>query len=103
MTTPFEIPTQPAPQRYSITLAGKDYRITQRWNVATNSWVIDIADAGDVPIIRGIPLVTGTDLLDQFEYLGIGGQLIAQTDHNPDAVPSYENLGSIGHLYFVVP
>ncbi len=103
MSTPFEIPTQPTPQRFTITLAGVDYRITQRWNTFSSCWVIDIADAGDTPIVSGIPLVTGADLLESFAYLDIGGQLIVQTDHDTDAVPTFDNLGSTGHLYFVTP
>jgi hypothetical protein len=101
--TAFEIPTQPTPQRFTITLGGVDYRVTQKWNKVISCWAIDIADSGDVPILSGVPLVTGADLLEQFTYLGIGGQLVAQTDHDADAVPTFDNLGSTGHLYFVLP
>lgn len=103
MSTPFEIPTQPAPQKYTITLGGNDYRVTQRWCGPAACWVLDIADSSDVKIVCGVPMVTGGDLLEQFEYLGLGGALIAQTDHNTDAVPTFENLGSTGHLYYVTP
>jgi len=99
--TPFEIPLQATPQTLAITLAGVQYRLTVRWNWVNASWVIDIADSSNVPILSGIPMVTGADLLEQFGYLGFGGQLIAQTDNNPDVVPTFTDLGGTGHLYFV--
>lgn len=101
--TAFEIPTQPAPQKYTVTLNGNDYRITQRWNVFAACWVLDIADTNETLILSGIPLVTGADLFEQFEYMGLGGELIVQTDHNQDGVPTYDNLGSTGHLFYVRP
>ncbi len=45
-------------------------------------YVLDIADANGKPIVQGIPFVTGADLLAQYAYLGIGGQLIVQTDYD---------------------
>lgn len=87
----------------SISLLSIIYRLTLKWNQNSQCWILDITDVNSIPILTGIPLVTGADLLEQFEYLGIGGQLIAQTDNNIDAVPTFDNLGSTGHLYFVVP
>ena len=47
-------------------------------------------------------MVPGLDLLYQYKYLGIAGSLVVQTDYNTDAVPTYENLGVTGRVYFVV-
>lgn len=101
--TPYEIPLSPTPQSFTIPLAGATYRLTVKWCAASASWTLDIADAADNAILSGIPLVTGADLLAQYGHLGIGGQLIVQTDTDPDAVPSFDDLGVTGHLYFVVP
>jgi hypothetical protein len=46
--------------------------------------------------------VTGTDLFEPFAYLNFGGKLVAQTDHDSGAIPTYENLGNTSHVYFVV-
>lgn len=98
----YEIPLSPRPQTFGITLAGRALNLTLLWrNVDEGGWVLDIADGENVPIVRGIPLVTGADLLGQYAYLGFGGQLIVQTDHDTDAVPTWENLGDTSHLYFV--
>lgn len=97
----FEVPLSPQPQRFSVPLAGLTYNLKVRWCATAACWMLDIADAEGNPIVQGIAIITGADLLEQYAYLGIGGQLIAQTDHNVDAVPTFDNLGDIGHLYFV--
>lgn len=101
MSTPYLIPLQPTPQTLTISLSGVQYQLTVRWNETNQSWIIDIADSNGNPILSGIPMVTGADLLEQFEYLDIGGMLLAQTSSNTDAVPTFANLGSDGNLYFV--
>lgn len=98
----FEVPLTPKPQRFFIALAGVNYQLTVQWRAADEAgWTLDIADAQSVPIVEGIPLVTGADLLGQYGYLGFGGQLRVQTDTDPDAVPTFTNLGGASHLYFV--
>ena len=103
MSTPFEIPLRNTPERFRVTLGGVEREIRTRWNVPAGCWVIDINESDGTPFLTGIPLVTGADLLEQFSDLEFGGQLIVQTDHDTDAVPTFDNLGTLGHLYFVVP
>lgn len=100
MTIYYEIPLSSTPQTFRIPLAGVTYQMTVRWNWINTSWVLDIADSSGNPIVSGIPLVTGADLLEQFGYLGLGGSLYVQTDNDPNAVPTYQNLGTTGHVYF---
>ncbi len=103
MTTLYEIPLINLAQTLSITLADVSYVLTVKWNDASSCWVMDMGDANGNPILQGIPLVTGSDLLEQFAYLNFGGALIAQTDHDIYAPPTYDNLGTTGHLYFETP
>lgn len=100
-TSVFEIPLNGQPQRMQITLANVVYQLTVQWRNSAG-WVLDIATLAGTPIVQGIPLVTGTDLLAQYRYLGIGGGLAVSTDADPDAVPTYANLGTASHLYFAV-
>ncbi len=47
--------------------------------IDTNSidcWGLDIGDASNNPIVCGIPLIPGVNLLAQYAYLGISGELI---------------------------
>lgn len=102
MSTAFLIPLQPTPQTLTITLNSVVYTLRLQWNVYQNCWIMDISDGNGVPLVQGIPIVTGADLLEQFEYLGIGGEFVAQTTNNIDAVPTFTNLGTSGNLYYVV-
>lgn len=78
-------------------------KFTKKWNVPANCWVVDIATEEGTPVLCGIPLVTGADLLEQFGYLGFGGQLIAVTDNARDTPPTFSNLGITGHMYYIAP
>lgn len=100
--TPYEIPLSPEPQTLTVALAGVTYQLLIVWNKIGQCWVLDIADAGGNPLVQGIQVVTGLNLLMQYEHLGfVGGMLVAQTDFNPNAVPTYANLGITGRLWFV--
>jgi hypothetical protein len=101
MTTVYEIPLSPQPQTFGITLAGTTYGFDVHWNVQNASWMIDIADASGNPIVSGIPMVTGADLLEQYSYLGFQFALVAQTDNSPDTVPTFDTLGTTSHLYAI--
>jgi len=81
-------------------MAAVNINYSVAWNQAASCWVIDISDSSGNPLVQGIPLVCGADLLGQYGYLGLGGELIVQTDNSPDTPPTFTNLGASGHLYF---
>jgi len=112
MSTTYEIPLQPNAQTLRISLAGVYYNLTVLWNNLSLNWNVDIADDSFNNILTGVPLVVGSDLLQQYGYLNFGGQLIAYVDidssDNDNDIdnfesPSYDDLGQTGHLYFIVP
>lgn len=96
-----EIPLKATPQQLAVTLNSVDYKLKVVWNEQNQSWVMDIQDSAGNAIASGLPLVTANDLLEQLTYLGIGGKMLVQTDFNTMAVPTFANLGTTGHLYFV--
>ena len=100
--TAYEIPLSSTDQIFQIPLGGVTYTLTSKWCAPMLAWTLDIADANGVALVSGIPLVTGVDLLEQYQYLGIAGQLVAQTDGDTFAVPTQSNLGVSGRLYFVI-
>lgn len=99
----FLIPLVGTPQTFQIALAGVNYIFTFKWNDALDAgWEFDIEDSDTgIPLLAGAPLITGADCLSGLEYLGINGQLFVYTDGNPDAVPTFDNLGSESNVYFV--
>lgn len=99
--TPYEIPTTPRHERFRITLSGTEYQITQRYCQGAQAWVVNIDQADGTPRVRGLMLVTGVDLMSQFEHLGLAGAIVVQSDDVVDKVPSYATLGQTGHVYYL--
>lgn len=102
--TVYEVPITPGmPQNFTVTMNSVVYNLRFTWCDPNQCWSMDINDSNNNPIVNGVPLVTSADLLEQYGYLGIGGQMIVQTDTDPDIVPGFYNLGvgANGHLYFI--
>lgn len=99
----YVIPLVPQNQEFYVSLNGTTYHLKVKWNSFQQSWSLYIEDDQQNPILSGVPLVTGCDLLEQFAYLGLGGAMVVQSSNNPDEVPDYTSLGSTGNLFFVVP
>ena len=97
-----EIPLITSPQTLSVSLSGQTYNLRVTWNVPGQCWLLDIADAAGTPLLTGLPLVTGANMLGQFAYAGPPGILYVGTDGNADAPPTFANLGTEGHLYYTV-
>lgn len=99
----FTIPLSNVPQSFNISLAGKDYLMTCKWNNAPDAgWVLDFADANtNVSIVANLPLVTGVNILEGLDYLGFNGSLVVYTEGDEFAVPTLDNLGTQSNLYFI--
>lgn len=99
--TKYEIPLTNTPQTFQVQIGQQTYRLTLNWNKFAPAWMLDIADKNGNLILGSVPLVTGVDLLAQYAYLGFGGELWVQTDGDANAIPTFDNLGSQSHLYFI--
>lgn len=99
--TVLRIPCIAQPQEFDIALGVTTYRATLKWNSVSNVWILDLGLPGGALVVGGIPLVTGADLLAQYGHLGFTGKLIAQTDFDLTAPPTFDNLGTAGNLYFI--
>ena len=74
----YYVPLRDGPQTLTIALSGVVYQIRVRYSARVDLWVLDIADADGVSMVRDIPMVTGCDLLRQYHHLGFGGALVVQ-------------------------
>jgi hypothetical protein len=110
MATNVEIPTEWGhPFSVRVTLLDVTYTRHFRWNTIALAWTVDVYDETDrQPILLGVPLVTGCDLLEQFAYLPLGARTIwtvmtVGPGLPPDEVPTFQNLGLDGHLFATMP
>src|SRR5262252_2964792 len=114
MATIWEIPLSPKAQVLRTEIGPTTYTLRITYNKPMEAWIMDIHDQDGNPLppignqlsgLNGIPLVTGSDLLGQFRYLGIGGgvPMIVVTigpGHSPADIPTFTDLGIDGRLYF---
>lgn len=99
----YEIPLTPEPQTFAIDLGSKTYEMVLEWGYVNNTWLVHMNDENGVRLLSSIPLVAGNDLLEPYAYMNLGGSLYARTDGQLFTPPSYENLGTLGHVFFVTP
>ncbi|AIR07174.1 bacteriophage protein [Cedecea neteri] len=95
-----EIPLAPDNQLFRIQLGGTTYTLRIIWRDAAG-WIMDVQDSGGAPLLSGVPLVTGLNLLEQYPQLGINGALAVITDNGAPVEPTKTNLGTYSHLIFV--
>lgn len=95
-------PLLPQAQEMQIQLGDVDYTIRFGWCDTTDGgWFIDLSDVDGNPIIMGLPLTAGENVLQQFDYLKLPGEIRVQTDGSPLVEPTYDNLGSNGQVLFI--
>jgi hypothetical protein len=98
------LPLQNYAQFFSVTLNGLIYNFRTYWNSQPDAgWVMDIADQNNNSLVQGIALVTGVDILRQYHYLGIAGQIYVVTKGDLLAAPTYAGLGSDTIVFYYEP
>jgi hypothetical protein len=98
----FRIPLLNKPQSSEITLSGVDYIIINRWSSGMEVWTFSLQSIETEKIlINDMPLITGANLLEQWEYLGIPGILICYTAGDQGEPPTFENLGTDANLFYI--
>lgn len=77
----------------------KTFYFSLRYNDEAGYWVMDLSDVNKTPIVSSIPLITGINILEQYEYLHIGKAYIIKTDDSLLAdKPDTTNLGTVFQL-----
>ncbi len=112
MSNAYQIPLSGENETFTVSLGGTEYQLTFTWNDAEQGgWILDIAtatassDSSDEtdsfsPLVSGIPVVTGCDLLGPYRSLGFTGSLIVYAEDS-DAAPTEDTLGESCNLYYV--
>lgn len=95
----FEIPLKVGAQEFITPLDGTSYHFRLLWRDPVG-WFLDISTSDLVPLVLGISLVTGVNLIQQYQHK-IKGELWILTDNldNPD----YQSVGNALKLYWINP
>ena len=95
-----EIPLSASSQIVSVVINNISYIFTIVWRDPMG-YVMDINDTNNNPIVQGISLITGLNLLEQYDYLNFPGELVVLSDGIINQVPTYSDLGISTHLCLV--
>ena len=95
----YEIPLTAIPQRFTVRFDTREIRITLRWKEThEGGWSLDLDDVvTNERLVHGLPLVTGVDLLEPYQYLEIPGKLFIAGDGFKEA--TRKNLGGTVKLF----
>jgi hypothetical protein len=93
------IPVNSAPGQtfnVSVSINGAVYSffVLLVFNEVAMYWVMSISDANQNLIVAGVPLVTGLNVLRQFQYLGIGSIYVINATGVDIDFPNSSDLGS---------
>lgn len=71
----FGIQTIEGPQIFRTSLSGESFIFRLWWNERGQSWHIDIFDEDETPLVLGIAMKPGVNMIEQYQYLGLKGSL----------------------------
>ena len=83
-------------QRFNVSLGNTTYKLQLIYRV--NKWFLDIFDVQNTPLICGLPLVMGDNLLIQHQHVISGSLLVMNTNENEQQ--SFTDLGKNITLYW---
>jgi hypothetical protein len=70
------------------------------FNEIAGYWVMGISDSNQNPLLTDVPLVTGLNLLRQYQYLNIGSVYVFNVTGVPVDSPNTNDLGTDFQLYW---
>lgn len=93
------IPLDDSPnQTWQTTVSINDgvatFFVTLRYNEIAGYWAMTLQDANQNLLVDSWPLVTGLNLFQQLDYLGIGSMYILNTGNANTNYPNNQNLGN---------
>jgi hypothetical protein len=97
----YEIPLTNEAQSLTIQLGAGTYKLEVEWAYSFETWIVHMNNTNGNRLLSSIPLVAGNDLLEPYAYMGLGGALYARTEGDVTLPPTYDNLGTLGRVYFV--
>jgi len=79
---------------FRISLDGVFFTLAFRLNFRMNRWFMDVKDAEDIPLINGVPLLQGSDLIVRFKDAALpAGHFIIFNLENEAVEAGADDLG----------
>lgn len=98
----FRIPLSNAPsQEFSITLSGALYFINIRLNYRMQTWTLNLYDSDRQPLLYGIALVPGVDVLTPYNITNLGLLFAINLESPLEEIPTDDNFSDYGGLFYV--
>ncbi len=89
----YVIPLSTGAQQFTIKLGENALQIRLVWREAQGGgWFMDLSDTDGTPVLSGLALRCGHDLLEEHVHLGLG-KLTVSLDGKSDSDPVYEDMG----------
>ncbi len=101
----FEIPISPLiNQSFSIMFRVNAYYWLRLYWVEANEagWTLDIGLSATEPLVCGIPVLPGRNLLDDYPELHLPLIIFIDTPGNQKKAPAFEDLGIMTKLYYAL-
>ncbi|EFF82104.1 phage baseplate plug family protein [Acinetobacter haemolyticus] len=92
----YEIPLNYGNQKFNIRLGATQYKMQLIYRA--NHWYLDIFDIAENPLITGLPILVGDNLLAQHQYLIKGALYVLNT--NEDESHAFGDLDTKIKLYW---
>nr|WP_257228917.1 hypothetical protein [Acinetobacter sp. YH12255] len=83
-------------QKFNVTLGKTIYKLRLIYRI--DEWYLDTLDTSEKPLITGLLLCPGIDLLEQYKHVIPHGLYV--TISNPDELSTFDSLGSKIKLYY---
>lgn len=74
-----------------------ELRFTMQYNEVAGFWFVDIAQ-GSETLLSGLPLIPAQDLLEQYQYMGIGHAYLVPRSELSSQFPDIQTLSTEWHV-----
>lgn len=92
----YEIPLRAGNQKFNVNLGKSIYKLRLIYRI--DQWYFDILDTSEKPLITGLLLCPGIDLLEQYKH--VIPYALYVTNSNPDEIATFSDLGTKIKLYY---
>lgn len=98
----YQIPLSSGAQMFPIRLGDRNYRVTLLYRDADGGgWFLDLERTYGSDALRGMPLIVGVNLLEQYGYKQMGGALWCELPRRETTYePSFVDMGQTLSLFW---